>query len=70
MPDLDKIKQVEQGVRTGVDGSPGAGRAIPPAVDTLSEAIETSDFKRRLQLIEADRSNEPGTHRQVPHRAG
>jgi hypothetical protein len=31
MPDLDLIKQGEQGCRTGAGGSPGAGRAIPPA---------------------------------------
>src|SRR5437762_3418520 len=31
MPDLDQIKQGEQGCGTGAGGSPGAGRAIPPA---------------------------------------
>jgi hypothetical protein len=31
MPDLDLIKQGEQGCGTGAGGSPGAGRAIPPA---------------------------------------
>jgi hypothetical protein len=28
-------------------------------VDTFARAIETSDFDRRLQLIEADCSNDP-----------
>jgi hypothetical protein len=31
MPDLDQIKQGEQGVRDLAGGSPRAGRAIPPA---------------------------------------
>jgi hypothetical protein len=31
MPDLDQIKQGEQGCGTGAGGSPGAGRVIPPA---------------------------------------
>ena len=31
MPDLDQIKQAEQGCGTGAGGSRGAGRAIPPA---------------------------------------
>jgi hypothetical protein len=31
IPDLDLIKQGEQGCRTGAGGSPGAGRVIPPA---------------------------------------
>jgi hypothetical protein len=31
MPDLDLIKQGEQGVRTGAGGSRGADLAIPPA---------------------------------------
>jgi hypothetical protein len=31
MPDLDQIKQGEQELGTSAGGSPGAGRAIPPA---------------------------------------
>ena len=31
------------------------------AADTFARAIETSDFERRLQLIEADCSNQPDT---------
>ena len=38
MPDLDLIKQGEQGCRTGADGSPGAGRVIPPAPRTPQSA--------------------------------
>jgi hypothetical protein len=45
-----------------------AGGAITPAeaatiaavVDTLVRAIETSDLERRLQLVEAERSNHSG----------
>ena len=29
-------------------------------VDTFVRAIETSDFERRLQLVEADRFDQPG----------
>jgi hypothetical protein len=63
MPDLDLIKQGEQGGGTGAGGSPGAGRAIPrPAarlvVDAFVRAIETSDFERRLRLVEADHPGE------------
>jgi hypothetical protein len=37
------------------------GQSRWPVVDTFARAIETSDFERRLQLIEADCSNEPDT---------
>ncbi|HXO91660.1 MAG TPA: hypothetical protein VN849_12815, partial [Stellaceae bacterium] len=33
---------------------------IAAVVDTFVRAIETSDFERRLQLVEADRSDHPG----------
>jgi hypothetical protein len=59
MPDLDLIKQVEQECGTGVNGSPGAGRAISwQAVDTFARAIETNDFERRLRLVETDCSDQ------------
>jgi hypothetical protein len=38
MPDLDLIKQGEQGRRTGAGGWPGAGRVIPPAPRTPQSA--------------------------------
>jgi hypothetical protein len=49
MPDLDLIKQGEQGCGTGGGGSLGAGRAIPPgaraAVATTSTALLTAAAK-------------------------
>ena len=58
MPDLDQIKQAEQGVRDrrgrfarGRSGNP-AGPAARLVVHTFVRAIETSDFDRRLQLVE------------------
>jgi hypothetical protein len=42
MPDLDLIKQVEQGYGTGVGGSPGAGRAIPPAGRAAAATMSTA----------------------------
>jgi hypothetical protein len=64
MPDLDQIKQGEQGCGTGAgargrSGNP-AGRPRPLVVDSFVRAIETSDFERRLQLVEADSSDHPG----------
>ena len=66
VPDLDLIKQDEQGCRTGAGDRPGAGRANPasPArlvVDTFVRAIETSDFERRLQQVEADHFGHSGS---------
>jgi hypothetical protein len=65
VPDLDLIKQGEQGVRdrrerfaTGRSGNPaGRPRLV---VDTFVRAIETSDFERRLRLVEADHFDQPG----------
>jgi hypothetical protein len=41
-----------------------AGGVITPGeaavIDTFVRAIETSDFERRLQLVEADRADHPG----------
>ena len=36
-----------------------AAATIATVVDTFVGAIETSDFERRLQLVEADCSNDP-----------
>jgi len=57
MPDLDLIKQGEQGWETGAGGSPGAGRATPPAgraaAATTSTAVQHggSDRHRRTFRI-------------------
>src|ERR1700736_5005300 len=40
--------------------TPGEAATIAAVVDTFVRAIETSDFERRLQLVEADRSDQPG----------
>jgi hypothetical protein len=37
-----------------------AAATIAAVVDTFVRAIETSDFERRLQLVEADRFDHPG----------
>ena len=39
--------------------TPGEAATIAAVVDTFVRAIETSDFERRLQLVEADRSDHP-----------
>jgi hypothetical protein len=40
--------------------TPGEAATIAAVVDTFVRAIETSDFERRLQLIEADCSDQTG----------
>ena len=40
--------------------TPGEAATIAAVVDTFVRAIETSDFERRLQLVEADRFDHPG----------
>ena len=40
--------------------TPGEAATIAAVVDTFVRAIETSDFSRRLQRVEADCSNRPG----------
>src|SRR6202011_921796 len=60
VPDLDLIKQDEQGMRNrrerfgrgpvGQSGRPAARLAV----DAFVRAIKTSDFERRLRLVEAD----------------
>ena len=40
--------------------SPGEAATITAVVDTLVRAIETSDFERRLRLVEADHFDHPG----------
>jgi hypothetical protein len=39
--------------------TPGEAATIAAVVDIFVRAIETSDFERRLQLVEAGRSNHP-----------
>ena len=38
--------------------TPGEAATIAAVVDTFVRAIETSDFERRLRLVEADCSND------------
>ena len=40
--------------------TPGEAATIAAVVDTFVRAIETSDFERRLQLVEADRPDHSG----------
>ena len=40
--------------------TPGEAATIAAVVDTFVRAIETSDFERRLRLVEADHFNNPG----------
>jgi len=47
MPDLDQIKQGEQGVRDGAGGSPGGGPAIPPA----GRAAAVTNVNRAARLL-------------------
>ena len=66
VPDLDLIKQDEQGgagpARAVRHGTVGQSRrpAARLVVDTFVRAIETSDFERRLRLVEADHFDQPG----------
>ena len=39
---------------------PGEAATIAAVVDTFVRAIETSDFERRLRLVEADHFDQPG----------
>jgi hypothetical protein len=39
--------------------TPGEAATIAAVVDTFVRAIETSDFERRPQLVEADHFNQP-----------
>jgi len=57
MPDLDQIKQVEQGVRDWR----GRFARVRSGNPTFARAIETSYFEQRLQHIEDDYSNQPDT---------
>ena len=45
---------------TASSGSAGEAATIAAVVDTFVRAIETSDFERRLQLVEADHFDRPG----------
>ena len=40
--------------------TPAEAATIAAGVDTLVRAIETSDFERRLQLVEAEHSDHSG----------
>ena len=40
--------------------TPAEAATIGAVVDTFVRAIETSDFERRLRLVEADHFNHPG----------
>jgi len=40
--------------------TPGEAATIAAVVDTFVRAIETSDFERRLRLVEADHFDQPG----------
>jgi hypothetical protein len=40
--------------------TPGEAATIAAVVDTFVRAIETSDFERRLRMVEADHFNQPG----------
>src|SRR6266849_54703 len=65
MPDLDLIKEGETGgagpARAVRQGPVGQSRrpAARLVVDTFVRAIETSDFERRLKIVEADSSDHP-----------
>ena len=53
------MKAVTAALADGVISPTEAG-TIAAVVDTFVRAIETSDFERRLQLVEADHFNQPG----------
>jgi hypothetical protein len=53
------MKAVTSALAGGVI-TPGEAATIAAVVDTFMRAIETSDFERRLQLVEADYSGHPG----------
>jgi hypothetical protein len=50
MPDLDLIKQGEQGCGTGAGGSPGVGRAIPPPTRAVGEGVGKALTTRQRRL--------------------
>src|ERR1700736_4189956 len=52
------MKAVTSALAAGVI-TPGEAATIAAVVDTFVRAIETSDFERRLQLVEADCSDHP-----------
>jgi len=53
------MKAVTSALAGGVI-TPGEAATIAAVVDTFVRAIETSDFERRLRLVEADHFNDPG----------
>ena len=51
--------------------TPGEAATIAAVVDTFVRAIETSDFERRLRIVEADLPEHPGRRaKNVRRRAG
>ena len=52
------MKAVTSALASGMI-TPGEAATIAAVVDIFVRAIETSDFERRLQLVEADRSDHP-----------
>src|SRR6266481_9756207 len=68
VPDLDLIKQGEQGCETGASGSPRDGRAIPPAGRTTGgRRLCPGDRDQRLRAAFAARR---GRSLQPPGRSG
>ena len=48
--------------------TPAEGQAIAKVVTTFVQTIETSDFDRRLQMLEADQTQQPSSQPRVwPH---
>jgi hypothetical protein len=41
--------------------TPAEGQAIAKVVTTFVQTIETSDFDRRLQMLEADQTQQPSS---------
>ena len=52
------MKAVTSALASGMI-TPGEAATIAAVVDIFVRAIETSDFERRLQLVEADCSDHP-----------
>jgi len=45
--------------------TPAEGQAIAKVVTTFVQTIETSDFDRRLQMLEADQTQQPSSQPRV-----
>jgi len=60
-----RYRRRDEGVTSALAGgaiTPGEAATMAPVVDTFVRAIGTSGFERRLQLVEAGRSNHPGLY--------